>query len=252
MNTEQKTAVAVIPFSGFYESVHNLELDCCLEQIFRDDHGDIDQDIFETATANIDWKGIHIEYSKTYVARFAKHYEIEGMTFDKLDSPREYNFGTDRIFVNIPLKSLQAIGQQILTRKLHAHAIDMFTDHSGFISHYDPDPKTWGSLETWDHNQVFCLLETYVHMTNKCSGFANNYQDNCLMDDLNCNGEMDDLFVQYGMIYPDREPDRQQLIILANALLTKIAGPNCTFDATSNDQIKSLISHLEGGGSHDS
>ena len=117
----EKTIIQ-LPFAGFYESVHDKQLDDAQERDAEHfassdneeypnavgmEESDLNEIMFEMA----DWQKAHEKYARDYVSAFAGYVQQEtglvlGLEFEKLDSPREYNFGTDRIFAHIPVSVL--------------------------------------------------------------------------------------------------------------------------------------------------
>ena len=94
-----------------------------------------------------------------------------GMTFESMDSPREYNFSTDRVYGLIPLKVIRELFRR---SKAEGHATlaavvaERFTSRSGFMSFYPSDLGGWlaesGRLQDWDHNQLGTLLIAGLRM----------------------------------------------------------------------------------------
>jgi hypothetical protein len=87
---------------------------------------------------------------------------LDSLTFESLNSPKEYNFVTDRIFCELSIFDIEklhkfAIDNEILTQK----TIDgRFKSRDGFASFYDEfciDWKTKPVLE-WDCNELAILL----------------------------------------------------------------------------------------------
>ena len=150
--------LAVIPFSGLYNSVHDDALDRALNQMFSNDRGDPNDTLVQRAFDHIKWGAVHEAYAKAYAENFAAEFELPSMTFDELNSPREYNFVTDRIFVNVSIEDVESAFDRVTPLTLTAKAEEMFTSHSGFSSFYTPDWHSWGGLEEWDHNQLLCLF----------------------------------------------------------------------------------------------
>lgn len=162
MSTQENTPMvsAVIPFSGFYYSMHDDALDRAMESCIRDDQGEpVHPKITERLFDAINWQDAHEKYARAYVKTWCKLFGIVGVEFEELNSPREYNFTTDRLFVRIPAAEFARILATIPADELAKVAADMFTSRSGFISFYSPDVSSWGPAETWDHNQRLAALQ---------------------------------------------------------------------------------------------
>lgn len=86
-----------------------------------------------------------------------------GATFETMDSPREYNFTTDRVYAYVPLGMLYLLFRR---SRAEGHATlaavikERFTSRSGFISGYRNTLETWlqKPLADWDHNETGTLL----------------------------------------------------------------------------------------------
>ena len=155
-----------LPFGGFYESMWSSELDRCEEQEcerLSEEHdipeGDIRDILFKHSRYHEACKKIASEYSEY----FGHLLEIE-CKFDGMESPKYYNFETDRIFAKIGIDDLYKIYRKVGKKRMRQAAREMFTSRDGFISHYSWDLDDWGYLNKWDHNQDYCLLHAYLDM----------------------------------------------------------------------------------------
>lgn len=163
----------VIPFDGFYSTVHEDVLNYALEtevQYLREE--EVPEEIIERVENGIDWGAMRKAYYTHYVGYWAaalteKIGVMVTIETPELNSPREYNFRNDRIFARMDYDGLLSVlskvrADEALNKDFLKMAREMFTSHSGFISFYNPDPSTWGSPETWDYNQWGCLLQSLV------------------------------------------------------------------------------------------
>lgn len=152
-----------IPFSGFYHSWHDQELDNALNYITSDCHGEVlSKKLFELAFDSINWKEVHLAYAKKYTELVADRFQLK-IKFKMLCSPKYYNFETDRIIATIELPEVERIKSVITYSGLQAICKEDFTSRDGFISHYKNDYTLWPiDLEEWDHNQVGTLLQAYI------------------------------------------------------------------------------------------
>lgn len=152
-----------IPFHGFCESAHGSIMDDTVNQICENrDNGAINQDLSYYLQDHINWKAAQIEYSKEYTDNFASAYNIKGLQFVELNSPREYNFVTDRIFAKCSNTEFNRMLQLVKGKKLDKVCRENLTSRAGFISFYDADFKTWGNWKTWDSNQYSQVIEAYA------------------------------------------------------------------------------------------
>lgn len=182
--------LAVIPFSGFYNSLHSSELDRALEMMFSGASGNPNDGLVSRAFDLVQWRSVHAAYAAHYAAAFCEEFEIKGAAFESMTSPREYNFTTDRVFITLPESEVTRILSVTPRATLDDVAREMFTSRSGFISHYSPDVDSWGPLEGWDHNQCFALLSAYVLHMRDGDAF-DMWAEYSIMEDCSCNGYLD-------------------------------------------------------------
>lgn len=186
--------LTTIPFSGFYESLHDSALDDALKDIFRDDRGIENDELVYRAWASEDWSTIHELYAKEYAENFAREFEIEALEFESIKSPREYNFSTDRIFCHIDYSELCRIVQTFNIKEFSAFVRGRFTSRDGFISFYPADLAEWGKIETWDHNQCGSALEFYA--IQESGGEFDSWKEYALMENSQCNGFLQEIIWQ--------------------------------------------------------
>lgn len=173
-----------IPFSGFYESLHDGAIDDALNQMFW--MGDNDDQCNEGLALRVfndcDFSQVHERYAWQYVQEFSKAFDIE-MEFEELSSPRFYNFTTDRIFVRVSDDTVERMYATVNEAEL-AHAVrEQYTSRGGFISFYSPDVNAWGPTGTWDHNQIGTLMDVFVR-----EDHFDRYTEYDLVSDFNGNG----------------------------------------------------------------
>lgn len=176
-----------LPFPGFYESDLSHALDHEEKQWAEwetDNHrGRVEgegegqypeairlseDELRGLASEHLDYKKACQHVAKDYVATLAWLAERElkipvAFEYEEMTSPREYNFETDRVFVQVRLGVLYLMFRQSRTE---GHATlgkiirDRFTSRSGFYSHYSNDLAEWleKPLREWDHNEAGTLF----------------------------------------------------------------------------------------------
>lgn len=183
--------LSTIPFSGFYESLHDSALDDALNDIFRDDRGIENDELVYRAWDSADWSTIRELYAKEYAENFAREFEIEALEFESIKSPREYNFSTDRIFCYIDYSELCGIIKTFNPAEFSAFVRERFTSRDGFISFYPAELTEWGKIETWDHNQCGTALEFYAMQ--ESSGEFDSWKEIEIMESSQCNGFLQEI-----------------------------------------------------------
>lgn len=206
--------LTTIPFSGFYGSIHEQQINDCLEQMVSDSSGchpaseRVSEELW-SHTGN-PWPA----YAKAYCENFTALLNGETgqkvrITFESLSSPRQYNFTTDRIFAELSYTSACKLLRKCDKKILSEVTAERFTSCSGFISHYSPDWKSWGELRTWDHNQLGTIFEALVKQF-----FGENWEWD-LIEDFNCNGELDN------WIYEALDAEGKRLVKIADYLRSR-------------------------------
>ena len=163
---------ARIPFGGFYESIWASEIDREEEQYLEhltEEH-DLDvSDISEFAWRHTIYSRAHTHVAEHFVPYF-EHFINEGLglsiklTYNDMSSPREYNFETNKIYVELSYEDALILARRVGRNALRKAAKDMFTSRDGFISFYRNDPAEWGRLRGWDHNHLYCLFQAAVDL----------------------------------------------------------------------------------------
>jgi hypothetical protein len=206
--------LTTIPFSGFYGSIHEQQIDDCLEQMVSDSSGchpasdHVSEELW-SHTGNP-----RPAYAKAYCENFtALLNDWTGLNirikFESLSSPREYNFTTDRIFAELSYTSARTLLCKCDKKILSEVAAERFTSCSGFISSYSPDWKSWGELRTWDHNQLGTIFEALVEQF-----FGEDWEWN-VIEDFNCNGDLDN------WIYEAMDAEGKRLVKIADYLRSR-------------------------------
>lgn len=185
----------VLPFAGFYETLHDSEYDCSLERMFDREGSSpeyaskLQARFFDT----IDWHAAQIEYAKAYADNFKSAIGLTLCEFEEMNSPREYNFTTDRIFVKFALCELQALfARADIREELDSVSADMFTSRSGFMSYYSPDVESWGDLDEWDANHFGALVKAAANVIIADGREFDQSQEFDLMESSVCNGEIEE------------------------------------------------------------
>lgn len=153
-----------IPFMGFYNSVHDAQIDDVIEMEASDPETGchVDQEKFDEIFSKTDFKAVHEAYAKEFCERFAEEIEVK-LTFKLLSSPKYYNYETDRIIAEIELPEVERIFNSVGKNILQEKIAERFTSRSGFISHYPNSLDKWPKdLAEWDLNHIGTLIEVYA------------------------------------------------------------------------------------------
>lgn len=161
---------ANLPFSGFYNSIYSSGIDSAEEldiEHLAEEHDLPEEEIGELLFKHADYHAAYLSVAKAYVEHFnewlnEKYALNVSLTFKLMTSPREYNFMTDRIFVDISAADVEQVYLAVGEEAVPTAAKELFTSRSGFISYYRPDIDSWGGLHEWDHNQLLAIFEAAV------------------------------------------------------------------------------------------
>lgn len=158
-----------IPFAGFYESVHDDQINHEVEMMAESE--DVDFEIVHDA---INYSMVRLNYAKAYaenVDAWIAHESRDpdgtnavklGFAFADLVSPREYNFSTDRIRVSLSMESVRQLWENVSPATMADVCNERHRSRSGFYSFYSPNFYTWGQIGEWDANQLESLFIAFL------------------------------------------------------------------------------------------
>tara|TARA_R110002167_G_scaffold51091_1_gene148218 strand:- start:231 stop:737 length:507 start_codon:yes stop_codon:yes gene_type:complete len=122
MTTKTQINEFSLNFGGFYHSEHS-------------DNIDSKEESYGYNWEDVDYKKTHINYCKEYLNKLNFELEID-LTFIQLDSPREYNFTTDKIVCSISNKDFKTLLNTYDTKELFNYIEEHSKSRSGFTSFY--------------------------------------------------------------------------------------------------------------------
>lgn len=162
-----------VPCPGFYETQLSAELDHAEEMWVEGQAEETGVDQAAIADAvywATDYSACYLTLARKWVEYLAailkEKHEIElPLEFVTMESPREYNFTTDRVFATLPLANLEAMRAEVPAETLAKHIRERHSSRSGFISFYADrldDPLWQKPVADWDHNQLQTLFEAWL------------------------------------------------------------------------------------------
>ena len=138
-----------LEFNGFYESLHSDLIDSMLDNYFFNDEGESQN----YDNLEIDYRLLRVEYSKEWVKSFQEFLndsfdlDIE-LDFVGLESPKYYNFSTDKIEVSLNKEGFGCLVAAV-DDNIIAYINEVSKSRSGFISFYN------GFDEVKKENEIF-------------------------------------------------------------------------------------------------
>ena len=167
---------STIPFDGFYESFisadieyqmgQQIEWDCDIYDL-NESEEEILYNNYLTVNTSYFYNQIAEDYTNLYID--ALNERLKGFSlkanYKCFESPREYNFKTDRIFIEIEenhavdfIKYLVKNYKKELEKKIE----DRFRSRSGFISFYKNSIDLWAKdFKEWDCNMIGTCFELF-------------------------------------------------------------------------------------------
>ena len=167
---------STIPFDGFYCSFissdiehqigQQIEWDCDIYDL-NESEEEILYNNYLSVNTSYFYNQIAEDYTNLYID--ALNERLKGFSlkanYKCFESPREYNFKTDRIFIEIEenhavdfIKYLVKNYKKELEKKIQ----DMFTSRSGFISFYKNSIDLWTKdFKEWDCNMIGTCFELF-------------------------------------------------------------------------------------------
>jgi len=173
---------STIPFDGFYESFISADIDHQIE-IYTEFYSELydlnesEAELLCNSFLNVNsykfYNQIAKDYTNFYIddlnAKLNYAYPDKGFTlkatYKCLESPREYNFKTDRIFIEIEENHAVDFIEHIVQnykKELKQKIEDRFTSISGFISFYKNSLDLWTKdFKEWDCNMIGTCFELF-------------------------------------------------------------------------------------------
>lgn len=148
---------------GFYDSIHSAIIDDTETQMFSDyeGDGDVNEGLQQHFYAKCNYSKVFNKYAQAYTESFKDQFNIPSLNFISLNSPREYNFETDKIECSVSRADIRRIYKDADKTLLALFVEENCTSRSGFWSFYSPDLKTWGYVDNWEYAQLALLLRFY-------------------------------------------------------------------------------------------
>lgn len=223
-----KPLLTTLPtFQGFYESIHRSKIDDAESSVIQDENGDPIPELADIMWQNLNYRKVWEGYAKIYCDNFGELYKIP-VRFESLNSPREYNFTTDRIYAYISLSTVKRIRDLTPESTLADTIRQRFTSRDGFSSFYSNDLQSeeWQvPMQDWDANMVSTLLEAYLFQEYSDDEISQHEWD--MVDD--CNSDISNLVWEN---LPQASRDE------INRVMTEVAGdtslPEIMFDNGRN------------------
>ena len=173
---------STIPFDGFYNSYISSDIEHQIGQQIEwdtdiydlnEDEQQILEDNYLSVNRSYFYNQIAEDYTNFYIdnlnARLNYAYPDHGFTlnakFSFLTSPREYNFETDRIFIDIEKDHAIDFIKYIIKnykKELEEKIKQRFTSRDGFWSHYKNGLDLWTQdYSEWDCNMIGTCFELF-------------------------------------------------------------------------------------------
>lgn len=117
----------VINFGGFYNSIHSDMIDTYVED-------------YEYNWEDVNYKSTYKNYAKDYIKVLNNKLDTN-ISFKSLNSPKYYNFSTDKINVEITKKDILKLFQYIRNEELKQEVFNIIkkssTSRDGYIAFYN-------------------------------------------------------------------------------------------------------------------
>jgi len=190
---------STIPFDGFYESFISADIDHQIGQQIEwdtdiydlnEDEQQILWDNYLSVNRSYFYNQIAEHYTDLYI--YALNERLEGFTlkanYKFFTSPREYNFSTDRIFIEIEKNHCIDFIKYIIKnykKELEKKIQDRFTSRSGFISFYKNSIDLWTKdFKEWDCNMIGTCFELFDLEEEDINYSLREYLSETIMDNL--------------------------------------------------------------------
>ena len=122
MTTKTQTTEFSFNFGGFYHSEHSENID-------------IKEEMYGYDWEDVEYKKTYVNYCNAYLNKLSEELEIN-LKFIQLDSPREYNFVTDKIVWSISENDFKTLLDAYDTKELFNYIEEHSKSRDGFSSFY--------------------------------------------------------------------------------------------------------------------
>ena len=167
---------STIPFDGFYESFISADIEYQMGQQIEWDCDIYDLNESEEEILYNNYLSVNTSYFYNQIAEDYTNFYIDALnerlkgftlkaTYKSFNSPREYNFSTDRIFIEIEENHAIDFIKYIIKnykKELEKKIKDRFTSRDGFISFYKNSLDLWiDDYSEWDCNMIGTCFELF-------------------------------------------------------------------------------------------
>jgi len=159
-----ETIKTTINFGGFYNSIHDDNIERACESFYSDDNGNCNWDIILDKVDFKKLRGVYIDlYCDLFSDWLKENYNL-AIKFENISllSPREYNFETDKILCDIDIMENESV---IKIMKAKPAFLDWVKDRtqskSGYISFYSYDDVINNSNEIFSMYALEYLASEY-------------------------------------------------------------------------------------------
>jgi hypothetical protein len=177
-----ETIKTTINFGGFYNSIHDDNIEWACESYYSDDNGVCDWDNILDKVNFKKLRGVYIDlYCDLFSDWLKENYKVD-IKFKNisLSSPREYNFETDKILCDITQVENESLIKALQSNtKFLDWLKDRTKSRSGFISFYSYDDAMNNKNDMYSVYALEYLASEYEH-----SDFMNDYDRASGYDDL--------------------------------------------------------------------
>jgi len=162
-----------LPFAGFYESIHDDDLDTAISiaasGISENDGRDEDE-VNYLIRDNVDWKSALPAYAQSYAETLRALIKQEtgadlNFVFQELDRPQFYNYRTDEIIVSVDQATIDKLRVEVDYGKLKAAIEARHSSCSGFHSFYSNQIGDWleKPVADWDQVELTTLFMAWIN-----------------------------------------------------------------------------------------
>ena len=196
---------STIPFDGFYESFISADIDHQIGQQIEWDVDTFDLNESEEEILYNNYLSVNTSYFYSQIAEDYTNFYIDDLNaklnyaypnhgftlkakYKFFTSPREYNFETDRIFIEIEENHAIDFIKYIIKnykKELQEKIKQRFTSRSGFISSYKNSLDLWiDDYSEWDHNQIGTCFELFDLEEEETNYSLRDYLSESIMNNL--------------------------------------------------------------------